>query len=92
MWGKCSMKYKNVNFAAKVASNGKYLKRDKITPLLRDLKWINFNSVLRLNEVPFMYKNLYVSADSNVKKINFVLQNKVSQRITRNGFDVHIDY
>ena len=39
-----------------------------------------------------MYKNLYVSADSNVKKINFDLRNKVSLRITRNGFDVHIDY
>ena len=40
-----------------------------------------------------MYTNLYVSADSNVKKINFDLRNKVSQRITtRNGSDVHIDY
>ena len=39
-----------------------------------------------------MYKNLYASADSNVKKINFVLRNKVSQRITRHGFDVHLDY
>ena len=39
-----------------------------------------------------MYKNLYVSADSNVKKINFDLRNKVFQRITRNGSDVHIDY
>ena len=39
-----------------------------------------------------MYKNLYVSADSNVKKINFALRNKVSQRITGNGSDVHIDY
>ena len=39
-----------------------------------------------------MYKNLYASADSNVKKIKFDLRNKVSQRITRNGSDVHIDY
>ena len=39
-----------------------------------------------------MYKNLYVSADSNVKKINFDLRNKVSQRITKNSSDVHIDY
>ena len=39
-----------------------------------------------------MYKNLYVSADSNVKRINFDLRNKVSQRITRNGSDIHIDY
>ena len=39
-----------------------------------------------------MNKNLYVSADSNVKKINFDLRNKVSQRITRNGSVVHIEY
>ena len=35
-----------------------------------------------------MYKNMYVSADSNVKKINFDLRKKVSQRITRNRSDV----
>ena len=39
-----------------------------------------------------MCENLYVSADSNVRKINFDLRNKVSQRITKNGSDVHIDY
>ena len=39
-----------------------------------------------------MYKNLDVSADSNVKKINFNIRNKVSQKITRNRSDVHIDY
>ena len=37
-----------------------------------------------------MHKNLYISADSNVKNINFDFRNKVSQRITRNGSDVHI--
>ena len=54
IWGKCTEKLqyevqKCINFAAKVASNGKYLKRDNVTPLLRDLKWINFSSILRLN-------------------------------------------
>ena len=39
-----------------------------------------------------MYKNLYVSDDTNVKKINFDLLNKVSQRIRKNGSYVHIDY
>ena len=39
-----------------------------------------------------MYKNLYVSPDSNVKKINFDLRNKVSKRITGNCSDLHIDY
>ena len=82
IWGKSSekMQYevqKCINFAAKVASNGKYLKCDHVTPLLRDLKWINFNSILQLNEASFMYTNLYVSADSNVKKINFDLRSKV---------------
>ena len=93
--GKCSEKLQHevqkcINFAAKVASNFKYLKRDHVTPLLRDLKWINVRSILRLNEASFMYKNLYVSADSNVKKINFDLRNKVSQRITRNGSHVQL--
>ena len=31
-------------------------------------------------------------ADSNVKKINFDLRNKASQRITRNGSDVHLNF
>ena len=97
IWGKCSEKLqyevqKSINFAAKVARNMKYIKRDHVTPLLRDLKWINFNSIFRLNDASFMYKHLYASADSNVKNINFDLRNKVSQRITRNGSDVHIDY
>ena len=73
--GKCREKLhygvqKCINFAAKVASNGKYLKRDHITPLLGDLKLCSFNGILRLNEASFLYKNLYVSADSIVKKIN----------------------
>ena len=46
IWGKCSKKLQYevqtcINFAAKVTSNGKYLKRDHVSPLLRDLKWIN---------------------------------------------------
>ena len=82
IWGKCREKLQHevqkcINFAAKVASNGNYLKQDHVTSLLRDLKWINFNSILRLNGTSFMYKNLYVSANSNVQKINFDLQNKV---------------
>ena len=39
-----------------------------------------------------MHTNLYVSADSNVKEIYFHLRAKVSQRITGNGSDLHIDY
>ena len=97
IWSKCSEKLQHevqkcINFAAKVASNGKYLKPDHVTPLLGDFQWINLSSILRLNEASFMYKNMYVSADSNVKKINFDLRNKVLRRITRNGSDVHIDY
>ena len=39
-----------------------------------------------------MYKNLHEAADSYEKKNNFYLHNKVSQRVTRNGSDVHADY
>ena len=79
-------------YQLKVASNGKYLKRDHVTPLLWDMKCINFNCILPPNEASFMCKNLYVSADSNVKKNNFDLRNKVSQRTSRNGSEVHMDY
>ena len=45
----CSVKYKIVYILPeKVAINGKYLKRDHVTPLLNDLKWINFKSILQL--------------------------------------------
>ena len=55
IWSKCSGKLQNevqkfINSAAKVASNWKYLKRDYVARLLKDLKWINFNSILLLNE------------------------------------------
>ena len=94
MWGKCSEKLqygvqKYVNFGAKVSSKLKYLKQDHITTILQDLKWINSNGILRLNDESFMYKNLYISADSSVK-INFDLRNKLSE--TRNGSDVHVDF
>ena len=58
---------------------------------LKDLKWINFNNILQLLEATYMYKNLFVAADSNAK-INFDLRNKVLERITRNGSDVHINF
>ena len=61
MWGTCSEKQQFevqicINCAAKVASNRKYLKRDHVTPQLRDLKLINFNSVFWLNKNPSCIK------------------------------------
>ena len=86
------MKYKNVSTLLKSGKQWEVFKtRPRHSPITR-LEMIDFNSILRLNEASFIYKNLYVSADSNVKKINFDLRNKVSQRTTRNGSDVHIDY
>ena len=61
----CSMKCKNVS----MASNGKYLKRDHITPLLRDLKWINFISILRLNEASVMLKKIIMLQQIQMLKI-----------------------
>ena len=82
----CSMKYKKcIQFAAKVAADGKYLKTCPCHPPINRLEIDFFNSILQLNEASQMYKILHVSEDSNAKKINFNLRNKVSQRITRNG-------
>ena len=72
IWGKCSEKLqhkvqKYINFAAKVTRNWKYLTRGHVTPLLRDLKWINFNSILRLNETSFIYK-IYMFQQSQMWK------------------------
>ena len=50
---------------------------------------ILYNTIAQY-EVFFICKNLCVAANSNVKKTNFYLRNKVSQRITRNGSDVFI--
>ena len=47
---------KCIKFAAKVSSNGEYLKRDHVSLLLRDLKWINFNSILRQMRHPLCIK------------------------------------
>ena len=79
-----------MNFDAKV-KQWEILKRDHVTRLLKDLKWINFNNILQLNEASLMYKNLHGSAESNVKKI-IGLRNKVSLKITRNASDLRIDY
>ena len=51
------------------------LEWDHVTLLLKDLKWINFNRIFRLNEATFMYKNLYIAADENVKNIYSDLRN-----------------
>ena len=47
----------------------------------------SIGSILRLNEASFMYKNLYVSADSNVKNMNQNLDLRISkQGITENNY------
>ena len=77
------------NFVANVASNGKYLKRYHVTPLLRGLIWINFNCILRLNEASFMYKNLCFSRFKWEKNRLWPPKQLVSQRIPWNGSDVY---
>ena len=54
----------------------KCLKQDHVTPPLGDLKWINFRIILRLNEASFTYKNLFVSADSNVKRLTLTSETR----------------
>ena len=56
------------------------------TALLKDCEFVNFNSILLINDVSVKNKNLHVAPNSIVKKINLInLQNKEPQRITRNG-------
>ena len=86
------MKYKMYKFCRKSASNWNFLKRDHFTALLKDLKWINFNSILQLNEASLMYKKSPCISRFKCEKDNFDLRNKVTQRITRNSSDLHVDY
>ena len=67
----------------------KYFKLYHVTPLFKDLKWTDFNSIFRMKEaaLSFIYKNILVVADLNVKKIKYDLQNKVSLKITMNSDD-----
>ena len=85
-----------INFAAKVASNAKFLKRDHVNPLLRNLKWINFNNLFRLNEPKeqIFERKICTCQQMQMWKmmINFDLRNKVLQWITKDGSDVHMDY
>ena len=68
IWVKChkTLQYevqKCIKFASKVGSNGKYVKRDHLTPLLLYMKWINFSSILRLDEAArfYRYKSVRIS-------------------------------
>ena len=85
------MKYKMYKICRKSASNWNFSKRDHFTALLKDLKRINFNSILQLNEASLMYKKSPCIIRFKCEKDNFYLLNKVTQRITRNGSDLHID-
>ena len=38
---------KCINFDAKVINSGKYLKREYVIPILKDLKLINFNIIFK---------------------------------------------
>ena len=44
-----------------------YLKRDRVTPLLKDVNWINFSSVLRLNQTSFMHAYIKISREQQIQ-------------------------
>ena len=44
-----------------------YLKRDRVTHLLKDVNWINFNSILRLNQASFMHARIKISREQQIQ-------------------------
>ena len=41
---------KGINFATKVPTDGKYTKRDHVTPLMKNLRWLNIQNLLQLKK------------------------------------------
>ena len=93
IWGHCSLTAKNmlqrsVNFAAKVACDGTYRKRDHVTPLLKSLQWLSVNNIIKANIATFMHKALFHSAHPN--KIEFKARQDVTGRKTRGCTQIDI--
>ena len=85
IWSKTSKEQLNsvqkcLNFAAKVACDGKYTKRDHVTPLMKDLKWLNIQYRLQLNEASYLQKQTKISQILNLnifsktRKLNLAQQ------------------
>lgn len=70
------------NFTAKVVVNGKFSKRDHVTPLLKKLGWPKLEYHLLLNELKFVYTSLN-SERSTAQLVEFTPSSAISNRETR---------
>ena len=64
--------------AAKEASDEKFTKRDHVTPLMKDLKWLNIQNRLQINEASYIYKDINKN-QSYIKTQNFQQNNKIER-------------
>ena len=74
IWGRCSQKLlhkvqKSVNFAAKVVSNGRHVKRDRVTPLLKKLGWLEIANRIKLREGLYVYNSM--RCPTGINRISF---------------------
>ena len=74
---------KSQNFAAKVVLNGKFLKSDRATPLLKKLQWPEIDHQLFVSEAKFVHSSLNIDR-SNAQLINFTLSSSINNRASRN--------
>jgi len=98
IWGKCSAKQRNqvqrsINYAAKVASNGKYKKSDHVSPLIKNLEWLNIDNIISLNEAACIYRSVHKY--SSARTLNLTTRSELtshSARPSRNGSSLHTEF
>lgn len=96
IWGKCSKELlyqiqKSINFAAKVVCPGRHSKRDHVTPLLTELKWLKINQILNLNQAVFVHKTLQQADSSNIKTTVFTKLVSLTNRDIRHKNDLYLE-
>lgn len=97
IWSKCSKDklhriQKTINFAAKTVTNGRYRKRDHVTPLLKNLNWLKIEQMINLNQATFVHKSTHNKNNSNTDQIKFTLRSNISNRSTRNDNHILSEY
>jgi len=89
---KCTLHHlqKSLNFAAKVVTNGKFRKKDHVSPLLKRLQWPSIQNHLLIKEALFVHRSLKTKR-STAQLVHFTPSSLQSKRETRN-FNVSIKY
>ena len=95
IWGKCkkTLLYdvqRCLNYTAKVAHDGNFMKSDHVTPLLNRLGWLNINERLDLCEAIRVYKIQNKLSCPN--GVVFSNRRAAHNRSTRNGSDIDTEF